>query len=65
MARQFGNKSEAQVWTQTLQSSKNKVSGFTIVELLIVVIVIAILATITIVSFSNIRQRAVSSAQLS
>lgn len=44
--------------------SKNA-NGFTIVELLIVVIVIAILATITVVAFSNIRQRAVSSAQLS
>lgn len=36
--------------------------GFTIVELLIVVIVIAILATITIVSFNGIQQRARTSA---
>lgn len=36
-------------------------SGFTIVELLIVVIVIAILATITIVSYSNISTSAMDS----
>lgn len=35
-----------------------KEAGFTIVELLIVVVVIAILATITIVSFNGIQQRA-------
>lgn len=35
-----------------------KQTGFTIVELLIVIVVIAILAAITIVSFSGIRQRA-------
>jgi prepilin-type N-terminal cleavage/methylation domain-containing protein len=37
---------------------KNKQSGFTIVELLIVVVVIAILAAITIVSFSGIQKKA-------
>lgn len=37
-------------------------SGFTIVELLIVVVVIAILASITIVSYSGIRQRAEESS---
>jgi len=37
---------------------KNKHGGFTIVELLIVVVVIAILAAITIVSYNGIRQRA-------
>ncbi len=36
--------------------------GFTIVELLIVVVVIAILAAITIVAFSGIRSRAIASA---
>lgn len=40
----------------------NKKSGFTIVELLIVVVVIAILAAITIVSFNGISQRATSAA---
>lgn len=35
-----------------------KQSGFTIVELLIVIVVIAILATITIVAFSGIQERA-------
>lgn len=38
-------------------------NGFTIVELLIVVVVIAILASITIVAYSGIRQNAESSAQ--
>ena len=37
---------------------KNKQSGFTIVELLIVVVVIAILAAITIVSFNGIQKKA-------
>jgi len=37
---------------------KNKHGGFTIVELLIVVVVIAILAAITIVSYNGIQQRA-------
>lgn len=37
---------------------ENKQTGFTIVELLIVVVVIAILAAITIVSFNGIQQRA-------
>lgn len=37
-------------------------SGFTIVELLIVVVVIAILATITIVAYSGIRERAQTSS---
>ena len=39
--------------------------GFTIVELLIVVVVIAILAAITIVSYNGIQQRALTSASLS
>ncbi len=38
--------------------AKNKQSGFTIVELLIVVVVIAILAAITIVSYNGIQSRA-------
>lgn len=41
------------------KSSKSKISpGFTIVELLIVIVVVAILAAITIVSYSGIRERA-------
>lgn len=40
-------------------------TGFTIVELLIVVVVIAILAAITIVSYNGIQQRALNSASLS
>lgn len=44
-----------------MQWAKNK-QGFTIVELLIVVIVIAILATITIVGFNGIQNRAKDSA---
>jgi prepilin-type N-terminal cleavage/methylation domain-containing protein len=46
-------------------SYNQKKSGFTIVELLIVVVVIAILAAITIVSYNGIRQRAVTSAMQS
>ena len=42
-----------------MSAIKTNVSrGFTIVELLIVIVVIAILATITIVSFNGIQQRA-------
>lgn len=41
-----------------MKLSKNKQNGFTIVELLIVVVVIAILAAITIVSFNGIQTRA-------
>ncbi len=41
---------------------KNKQPGFTIVELLIVVVVIAILAAITIVAYAGIQQRARESA---
>ena len=41
---------------------KNKNTGFTIVELLIVVVIIAILAAITIVAYNGIQNRAKSSA---
>lgn len=41
-----------------MQWAKQKQSGFTIVELLIVVVVIAILATITIVAYNGIQNRA-------
>lgn len=40
---------------------KQKQAGFTIVELLIVVVVIAILAAVTIIGYQGIQQRAVSS----
>lgn len=42
--------------------AKQKQSGFTIVELLIVIVVIAILAAITIVAYNGIRDRAQTSA---
>lgn len=45
--------------------SKNHNSGFTIVELLIVIIVISILAAITVVAFSSIQQRVRNVATLS
>jgi len=41
--------------------AKNKNTGFTIVELLIVIVVIAILAAITIVSYNGIQARAKTS----
>jgi prepilin-type N-terminal cleavage/methylation domain-containing protein len=44
-----------------MQWAKNK-NGFTIVELLIVIVVIAILAAITIVAFNGVQQRAQASA---
>lgn len=43
---------------------KNKQSGFTIVELLIVIVVIAILAAITIVAYNGIQDRSKTSATL-
>jgi prepilin-type N-terminal cleavage/methylation domain-containing protein len=47
-----------------MQWAKQKQSGFTIVELLIVIVVIAILAAITIVAYNGIQQRSrVSTAQ--
>ena len=42
--------------------STHKQQGFTIVELLIVVVVIAILAAITIVAYNGVRDRAISSS---
>ena len=45
-----------------IQKQKLNRAGFTIVELLIVVVVIAILAAITIVAYNGIRQRAVVSS---
>ncbi|MBM3210321.1 type II secretion system protein [Candidatus Saccharibacteria bacterium] len=42
--------------------NKTKQSGFTIVELLIVIVVIAILAAITIVAYNGIQNRAKSSS---
>lgn len=45
-----------------MRHSTNKLSGFTIVELLIVIVVIAILASISIVSYNGIQNRAKASA---
>lgn len=48
-----------------LRNSVKRTEGFTIVELLIVIVVIAILAAITIVSYNGITNRAKSAAQTS
>ena len=45
----------------TISSMNKKPHGFTIVELLIVIVIIAILAAITIVSYNGIQQRAAAS----
>jgi len=45
--------------------TKNKLKGFTIVELLIVIVVIGILAAITLVSFNGVTQRATKAANQS
>lgn len=48
-----------------MQWAKEKHTGFTIVELLIVIVVIAILAAITIVAYTGIQERAKASAMQS
>ena len=48
-----------------LQKSRHTSRGFTIVELLIVIVVIAILAAITIVGYQNIQRRAHNAAIIS
>lgn len=50
------------MYTQRCMWAKQKHSGFTIVELLIVVVVIAILAAITIVSYNGIVNRAITAS---
>ncbi len=44
---------------------KRTTSGFTVVELLIVIVVIGILATLSVVAFSNVRVRALQSEKVS
>lgn len=50
--------------TSTNRLKKYRHEGFTIVELLIVVVVIGILAAITMIAYSNIQQRARDAARL-
>lgn len=45
-----------------LWANKNRLPGFTIVELLIVIVVIAILASITVVAFNGIQDRAIEAS---
>ena len=55
------NKVDRDLGGGTIRSMKNtyaKTSGFTIVELLIVIVVIAILAAVSIAAYTNIQQRA-------
>jgi type II secretion system protein G len=53
------------MWASFKPSTTQKQRGFTIVELLIVIVVIAILATISIVAYSGIQQRARDTIRLS
>lgn len=55
------------MWAKTKTSSitKNASHGFTIVELLIVIVVIAILAAITVVAFNGVQQRAHNNTTIS
>ena len=52
------------MYTKDNMWAKQKQSGFTIVELLIVIVVIAILAAITIVAYNGIQRRARDSKRL-
>lgn len=46
----------------TVDTDQSNARGFTIVELLIVIVVIAILATLTIVAYNGIQQRATAAS---
>ena len=58
----LGKESSLTSSTTRVLVSRNQSQGFTIVELLIVVVVIAILAAITIVAYNGIQQRSTQSA---
>lgn len=51
------------MYTYSNMWAKSKQRGFTIVELLIVIVVIAILASITVVAFNGVQQRANNTAR--
>lgn len=52
------------MWVKNKTNKQNNISGFTIVELLIVIVVIGILAAITIVAYNGVQTKARDSARI-
>ena len=53
------------MWVAKIHRPSRKTSGFTIVELLIVIVIIAILASITVVAYNGVQKRAYVSQSIS